>query len=482
MSRRDRALRAFAVLGLPAAVAVALYWPTVHFDFVNWDDDQYVTRNPLLHGASTEPAWHWLATPQWGYPIPLTLASYALDVAVAGGEVSPGPMHATNVVLHAGVSALVGAVAWVWGAPLGAATAAGVLFAAHPVCSEPASWVAARKDLLFALLALLAALAHVRQRTGWRGVAWLGALLSKPTAVALPAAFGADDARRHNRRAALVSGAMLLFAGVWTVLVAHMEEQVGALGEAHTRGGFLARVVAGLVVHGRMVVWPAHLLARPIAPQALPATWWVVGGLAGAAWVGWLAWAWWRGRREAVLVALSLASYVPVSGIVGIHREFAAAYVYVPLAFGLAAAGVGAGRLRVRPVVGALLVAAVLAAWVPRSLAERDDWRDGVALWKEVVAAYPDSPQACRNLGNAFLFGRRRQPLQAARVYAWCRSRMGMDTFFLKNEGIALVLAGKPRRAAAALAAYLKENPDDAAARRWLARAQAAAEASGRHR
>ena len=82
------------------ALAVLPYLQTLHHDFVNYDDNLYVTENPhVLSGLS----WHGIVwaftTLRSGNWHPLTWLSHMLDVTIWDGWA--GGHHLTSVVLHA---------------------------------------------------------------------------------------------------------------------------------------------------------------------------------------------------------------------------------------------------------------------------------------------------------------------------------------------------------------------------------------------
>ena len=125
---------------------------SVHGEFLAFDDDVYVTANPLVLGglrarrgarrrsaSSTRGNWH-----------PLTWLSHMLDVSLFG--VAPAGHHATSVALHAANAVLAFlALAELTGTTWRAALAA-ALFAVHPLRVESVAWIAERKDVLVGVL------------------------------------------------------------------------------------------------------------------------------------------------------------------------------------------------------------------------------------------------------------------------------------------------------------------------------------------
>src|SRR5262249_4004870 len=124
---------------LSAVLALALYWPATGGGFV-WDDHWLVESNPALRAPRE--AWSgglvrpllsdfWAPTGSAsGYWRPLVVLSYRLDGALS--HWTAGWFHAVNLVLHAGTSATVAALAAAAGAGTLGSLAAGAWFASSP--------------------------------------------------------------------------------------------------------------------------------------------------------------------------------------------------------------------------------------------------------------------------------------------------------------------------------------------------------------
>ena len=142
-------------------VTIALYWPATRCNFVNYDDDSYVTSNPHVQNGLT---WEGLRR-AWSHPVagnwhPITVLSHMLDCQLFG--LNPGGHHLTNVLLHALNAGLVFALLqWMTGARWRSLLVA-ALFALHPLRVESVAWVSERKDVLSGFFGLLALLAYAR--------------------------------------------------------------------------------------------------------------------------------------------------------------------------------------------------------------------------------------------------------------------------------------------------------------------------------
>src|SRR2546426_406815 len=79
---------------------LAVFWLVGRFDFVNFDDPDYVSANPQVQKGLTVGGLSWaFRTGHAGNWHPLTWISHMLDAQVFG----PGPMgpHAVNLFFHA---------------------------------------------------------------------------------------------------------------------------------------------------------------------------------------------------------------------------------------------------------------------------------------------------------------------------------------------------------------------------------------------
>ncbi len=146
---------------LLALVTIALYWPAMSHDFVNYDDNLFVTSNVRVQNGLT------LENVKWAFcnPVnniwhPLTVLSHMLDCQLFG--LNPWGHHLTSVLLHAANTVLVflllrNLTGAIWRSVLVAA-----LFGLHPLRVESVAWVAERKDVLSTCFGLLALIFYVR--------------------------------------------------------------------------------------------------------------------------------------------------------------------------------------------------------------------------------------------------------------------------------------------------------------------------------
>ena len=139
---------------------LAVYWQVTNHEFINYDDNVYVSENPHVQSGLTGEAVSWaFTTTRAGNWHPLTWLSHILDIQLYG--LSSRGHHLTSVFLHiANTILLFLTLRWITGSVWRSAFVAG-LFALHPLHVESVAWVAERKDVLSTFFWMLTVLAYV---------------------------------------------------------------------------------------------------------------------------------------------------------------------------------------------------------------------------------------------------------------------------------------------------------------------------------
>ena len=151
-------------------VTITLYWPVTGYDFISFDDPDYVSANPRVQGGLTWESARWaMTTLDIGLWHPLTWISHMLDCQWFG--LRPGWHHLSSVLWHAANSVLLLLVLRGMTGALWRSAAVAVLFAVHPLHVESVAWVAERKDVLSTFFVLLTLWAYHRYTEGRRGKA-----------------------------------------------------------------------------------------------------------------------------------------------------------------------------------------------------------------------------------------------------------------------------------------------------------------------
>ena len=156
-----------------------VFWPSLDYPFVDWDDPALVTENPHYRGLSLEHLSWMFSSFLMGHFHPLTWISYGADYVV--WEMDPYGYHLTNLLAHL-VSVLfvflvarqmlrltVARTDRTAGLDLMAAAAA-LFFAIHPLRVESVVWVTERRDVLSLMFLLVAFWSYIHSAA--RTAAW----------------------------------------------------------------------------------------------------------------------------------------------------------------------------------------------------------------------------------------------------------------------------------------------------------------------
>ena len=413
-------------------LAFVSYLPALQGGFI-WDDDDYVSENPLLRDADgLRRIWTTTESPQY---YPLVFTSFWVEHHLWGLE--PAGYHAVNVALHALNAFLIGLLlrtlrvrgAW-WVA---------VLFARAPGSRRVGGLDhrAQERALRPVLPARPCWPTCASTGTGnagsmsWPWALFLCALLSKTVAATLPVVIllvllyrGKRVSRRDLLR---LLPFFVLALGMGMVTVALEEEMVGVVGGEFEFGPLQRALIACralLFYAGKLLFpWPLIFNYPRWNPDAGFLVWLgpVCAVLAAA---GSMLFLWRRGRRGTVLALLFFA--VTLFPALGLFNVYPFRYSFVADHFQyLASVGIlvltvqavillaeAAARRWVSPdgdrpraaerlaTAAGLLVAAMLAAL---TWSQAGDYRDLETLWRATIARNPSSWIAHNNLALILL-------------------------------------------------------------------------------
>jgi tetratricopeptide (TPR) repeat protein len=427
---------------------LAVFWQVKNHDFINLDDEQYVTQNPNVRAGLTFKGVAWSFTTAYAdFWHPLTWLSHMLDWQLFGTWA--GGHHLTSLILHAAnavllffaLMALTGAF---WQSAFVAA-----LFSLHPLHVESVVWVAERKDVLstFFFLLALAAYARYARSPGWKNglavlIPFLFSLMAKPTYVTLPLILLLLDYWPLKRMEAQTQGqepnpkqkkkqthregktepdrkaillnlikekipllmASLLF-GIMAIFVQSRSES-----SAFTDWPFWVRTANALisnVTYLWMTFWPAGL--APFYPHPGMAVSLLKALLAGAMMIAVSVIAIRYARRFPYLTVgwfWYLITLAPVCGLIQVGKHsMADRYTYIPLVgiFILLTWGAVdlAKKLGLQKNILAAAAGTVLAALVAVTWVQVSYWQNSVILFEHALAVTSGNYLAHTNLGVA---------------------------------------------------------------------------------
>ncbi|MEE9532432.1 MAG: tetratricopeptide repeat protein [Syntrophobacteria bacterium] len=503
-------MRSEACIGLILITAVLLvYWQVGDHEFINYDDNAYITDNAQVQKGLTSKGIIWaFTTSHTGNWHPLTWISHMLDCELYG--LNPEGHHLTNVLFHMANAILLFVVLrWMTGAIWRSGLVA-ALFALHPLHVESVAWVAERKDVLstfFWMLTMVVYVHYVNRPGGKRYllvlITFALGLMAKPMLVTLPFVLLLLDYWPLNRfKPRAVTGSvedqpfgfrsagddkspilkavmektplflMSLFSCVVTVMA---QQEAGAISTLEIVP-FKLRIANGLVsvvaYMGKMI-WPQDLAVFYPHPVSDLQIWKpVVAGLFLLILSTVALWVTQRCRYVLVGWLWYLGTLVPVIGLVQVGEQaMADRYTYVPLiglfivvVWGFADLVKGwRSRRWVVSVSAAVMVLALMAgSWLQVA-----HWKNSVRLFKHALDATSNNYVAHYTLGNALAL----QGNLTGSVSHYNKALQIHPNFAEahNNLGNALALQGKLTGAISHYNKALQINPDHAEAHRNLA-------------
>ena len=479
--RRGQRWRVSAVCLVLAAITFAVFGQTLRHEFIDFDDGDYVSDNPMVARGLTSEGMVWAFThfhsANWH---PLTWLSHMLDCQLYG--LNPAGHHLTNVLLHtATVIALFLVLRQMTGALWRSAFVAAV-FAIHPLRVESVAWVAERKDVLSGLFFMLTIGAYVRYaRRPWSPARYglvlllfaLG-LLSKPMLVTLPLVLLLLDywplQRVEPRKlSGLVLEKLPLLALSAAACVTTLLAQTTAMIRSIPLPMRIGNALAASTVYLGQMVYPAGLAVfYPFPRNGAPA--WDVA-LAGTLLAGFSALAFRQRRKQPWLLMgwlWYLVILLPVVGIIQVGQQaHADRYTYLPqigiyvaLTWLAAqwAAKWHAGRMTMGSLMTIVLGVFMICGWKQTTY-----WKNRETLWTHTLGCTTSNYPANCNLGNFFL-----QKGRADEAISHYQQALHINPTFAEahyNLGVALGRKGRVEEAIAQYQKALEIQPGHAQAR-----------------
>jgi len=408
------------VLGL-ALLNVAVYWQLTRYQFLNFDDDAYITDNPSVAAGLTWDGVRWAFTAiDYFYWQPLTWLSHMLDCQLFG--LNAGSHHFTNVAIHLINAVLVFALlrrmtGFSWRSGVAAA-----LFSLHPLAVESVAWVAERKNLLGGLLWLLTMWSYVwyverpsSKRYQCVLIMFIAGLMAKPVVVTLPLILLLIDywplrrpewhQREGVRRLVIEKLPLIALAALSSFLTYVGTKRMGAMDilSEVTTPTRVANAAYSYIRYLEFTIWPRGLAILYPYDPSLPLWKGLVCGVVLAA----ATFGAFRVRKTAPYLLVGwlwfLAALVPMIGLVQVGAQaMADRFTYVPLLGLLIAAVWAAGNiLSCRPRTAAALAGVAVVLCTGCSWVQAGYWKDSVTVFERALAVTRNNMLAEYHLGWA---------------------------------------------------------------------------------
>ncbi len=438
MTKRTTRMEHLAIILIIVVATLYVYWPVCHYDFVNFDDDEYVYHNEyVLKKISFENfIWAFSVNDKNGsHWHPLTWLSHMMDCRLFG--LSPGRHHLTNLCFHVLNSLLLFLSLRLMTGSVWRSGFVAMLFALHPINVDSVAWIAQRKSVLstfFWLLTISAYTFYARHPGFYRYILvvivfFLG-LMAKPMLLTLPFVLLLLDYWPLERVLSNDSGSSgkksdqkNLYAGVYRVvrekiplillcLFLLFMSRLSLRGTAASIESIpiflrIENATVSYLIYLWKMLWPFNLAVYYPYPAKIP-----IYQVLGSAFVL-AAVTFWalseRIKKPYIIVGWLwfLGTILPVSGIiqVGLWPAVADRWAYVPfmgmfIVFIWLMCDIFAGR---KKKTLAFLITGVLFFFAVLARLQVGHWADSISLWQNTINVTSNNSVAQSNMGKALM-------------------------------------------------------------------------------
>jgi len=486
------------------AATLAVYWQVGDHEFIDFDDNLYVTENSHVQAGLTLKGVKWaLTTTDVAYWHPVTWLSLMLDYELYG--LNSRGYHLTNLLFHIlSTLLLFAALKRMTGAHWQSAFVA-ALFALHPLNVESVAWVVERKNVLSTFFWMLTMWTYARYAERPKLNRYLLilppfalGLMAKPMLVTLPFVLLLFDYWPLNRfqvgqsaeeadsktRSSVNSGYQwslvfrlvlekvpLIALSVISIYLSFLSVQrfgVVVSTESVQMGLRIANALVSYAGYIGKMIWP-HNLAVFYPPPVMVPIWQAVLAALFLVFVSFLVI---RAARQRPYLAVGwlwyIGTLVPAIGLVraGLWPAMADRFAYVPLIglFVIFAWGVPdlMARRRYQKSVLAICTGAVLLAFAICAWLQAGHWKNNFSLFKHTVNVTANNWVAHNIVGSVLA---EQGMLKEAMVHY--SEALRIKPYYTQahfNMGVALVRQGRLREAVAYYREAVRIKPDFAEA------------------
>jgi protein O-mannosyl-transferase len=324
-------------------VTLAVFWQVNQCDFINFDDDVYVTENIKIQSGNTLDGLRWaFGTTDAEFWHPLTWLSLMLDYKLY--NLNAGGYHLTNLILHIMSVLLLFLLFNLMTGAIWRSAFVAALFALHPLRVESVAWVAERKDVLSAFFWMLTLFLYIHytkkpviRRYLLVLIFFACALMSKPMVVTLPVVMILLDywplGRFESKQGSLILWQLrekiplLVLSAVFSIITIYSQHSLPVEQSLTFR---IINAPVSFVAYLERIFWPHDLAVFYPLVNQLPA-WQVLGTTLLIIVIS-----------AAIIIAVKRLPYLftgwfwyaisilPVIGIIPVGDPMADRYIYLP--------------------------------------------------------------------------------------------------------------------------------------------------------
>jgi hypothetical protein len=503
-----------------ALTTLAVFVQVRKHDFIDFDDNLYVTDNSTVQEGLTFKGIKWAFTTTHAYNWhPLVWLSHMLDCRLYG--LNPAGHHLTSVFFHIANTVLLFLVFWRMTTRLWPSAFVAALFALHPLHIESVAWVSERKDVLSTFFWLLTMWLYIRYTSRPRFATYLPVMLAlalgliaKQMLVTLPfvlllmdywplqrftLAPAVTQQKRRGRKSVIrktspgpsstikafsnssffrcfVEKIPLLMLSAIASLIIFLIQSEATLVKKIPLGYRLGNALVACAKYIGKMFWPLNLGILYQHPQTNLPLWhaFAAGCLLVCISIAVIRFS--HNRRWLIVGWLwFIGTLVPVIGLIQVGlQEMADRYTYVPLIglFIIIAWGAAdlAERLKAKfrfsDIALAMGAVVVLSALTVLTWLQLSHWQNSIVLYKHTIAVTTNNDMLHYNLGQLLL-----EKGEIKETIEHWRQAVSIDPkqpTIHKNLAILLSRQGKIDEAIEHYRQVLKYRPTDTAAHRAL--------------
>ncbi len=420
---------------------LTVYWQVRSFEFINFDDQLYVTNNTYVNNGISIDSIRWafsLYRPgEFIYWHPLTSLSQMLDCELFG--LNAGLHHMTSVFIHIANALLLFTVMRLMTGALWKSAFVAGLFAIHPINVDSIAWISERKNVLstfFWMGSMLSYFYYAKKPGGFRYLILITCfslgLLAKPMLVTLPFVlllldfwplnrFYSNSLFTHDLKnpskiqkdsvlRLIIEKIPLLILSIASIIISILSLQIHDQMGSTDVVPVLLRFENAIISYIKYIFkafWPTNYSIYYPFPDAIPIWQPVAAGIALIVisifviyyakqkpfyLIGWL---WYLG------------TLVPVIGLIqgGRWPEIADRWAYVPLIGIFIMTAWGGSELlsswRQRRIRAICITSVIFIILIPITQNQVSHWKNSITLFKHAISVTSKNEVAQYNLGHA---------------------------------------------------------------------------------
>jgi len=404
---------------IPLALILILtfiaYLPSLKNNFTNWDDPNYVYKNPGIQKLNKENITDLLTADYMGNYHPITMLSLAIDYSI--GKLKPKTYHVTNLILHLCNTTLVFILIILLFGKIEIAGITAALFGLHTLHVESVAWVSERKDVLYTLFFLASLIFYLRYLKEEKSKFYFISLilfilsdLSKGMAVSLSLSLLAIDwmkGRSFRDTKVILEKIPYFVLSIFFGIIAISAQRLGPETEGIPHFNLFERILFasyGFCQYLYKLILPINLSAFYPYPEknTIPFEFWVC--LLISISIAGLAFYSARRSREYLFCFLFFAfNIIMVLQILPVGKAIMAdRYSYIPSIGFFLAVSITFSRIKAEKILKWIPVAAYLLILAIFTYDRCKIWHDSFSLWTDVIEKCPTAGIAYNNRGVAY--------------------------------------------------------------------------------